>query len=447
MGYPVTQGTRCLPSLPKPYKRDPVRKSRRGGSPREGAAPRSPHASAQRLSGHGCRIPALPARLDLLGRPRRGKQVLGGERRADVSLPPPSPTPPRSPSGPLPTPRGGGGLDSRAPLWPSLNQNRAGGDLRGHLDPTPCSSRRALYVPSPLRQEPCGDPLPRPRSELFSVFCVSKGRQDTFADGTALLFNQELKRQLAGEQIYRRALRCLDMLSIEGQFTFTADQPQMHCATFFIGESDKFISIDFDFVNIDCQAGDFLKVFDGWILKGEKFPSSLDHPLPTSERYRDFCEAGASLTTIRSSQNVAMILFGIQDAGNGFTLTIKQQPNLFPCNIISQTPSGRFTMIVPHQHRNCSFSIIYPTLIKISDLSLGHLKGFHLKKKKRQSEAAPDHTKSGNKENALPCLCSLRGKWENTSCCHLFLGGSRAETSLVTSRGSKVQVRAQHILV
>lgn len=50
------------------------------------------------------------------------------------------------------------------------------------------------------------------------------------------------------------------MLSIEGQFTFTAEQPQMHCATFFIGEPEEFISIDFDFVNIDCQAGDFLKV-------------------------------------------------------------------------------------------------------------------------------------------------------------------------------------------
>ncbi|XP_034296981.1 corticotropin-releasing factor-binding protein isoform X1 [Pantherophis guttatus] len=209
---------------------------------------------------------------------------------------------------------------------------------------------------------------------------VFEGRQDAFADGPVLLFNQELKRQLSGEQIYRRTLRCLDMLSIEGQFTFTAEQPQMHCATFFIGEPEEFISIDFDFVNIDCQAGDFLKVFDGWILKGEKFPSSSDHPLPTSERYRDFCEAGASPTTIRSSQNVAMIFFRIQDAGNGFTLTIKKQPNLFPCNIISQTPSGRFTMIVPHQHRNCSFSIIYPTLIKISDLSLGHLQGFHLKK-------------------------------------------------------------------
>ncbi|XP_020659741.1 corticotropin-releasing factor-binding protein isoform X1 [Pogona vitticeps] len=196
-----------------------------------------------------------------------------------------------------------------------------------------------------------------------------------------LLLNADLKRELSeGQQMYRRALRCIDMLSLEGQFTFTAEQPQLHCATFFIGDPQEFIMIDFDFVNIDCQAGDFLKVFDGWILKGEKFPSSLDHPLSTSERYIDFCEAGRIRSTIRSSQNVAMIFFRIHDLGNGFTLTIRKKPNLFPCNVISQTPTGRFTMVIPHQHRNCSFSIIYPVVIKISDLMLGHLNGLHLKK-------------------------------------------------------------------
>ena len=49
------------------------------------------------------------------------------------------------------------------------------------------------------------------------------------------------------------------------------------------------------------------------------------------------------------------------------------------CNIISQTPNGRFTLVVPHLHRNCSFSIIYPVAIKISDLTLGHLNGLQLK--------------------------------------------------------------------
>ncbi|XP_055968536.1 corticotropin-releasing factor-binding protein [Sorex fumeus] len=195
-----------------------------------------------------------------------------------------------------------------------------------------------------------------------------------------LLFGASLKRELPGEQLYSRALRCLDMLSLQGQFTFTADQPQLHCAAFFIAEPEEFITIDYDQVSIDCQGGDFLKVFDGWILKGEKFPSSQDHPLPTTERYIDFCETGFSRGSIRSSQNVAMIFFRVHEPGNGFTLTIRTDPNLFPCNVISQTPTGRFTLVIPHQHRNCSFSIIYPVAIKISDLTLGHLKGLQFKK-------------------------------------------------------------------
>ncbi|RXM27717.1 Corticotropin-releasing factor-binding protein [Acipenser ruthenus] len=45
-----------------------------------------------------------------------------------------------------------------------------------------------------------------------------------------------------------------------------------------------------------------------------------------------------------------------------------------------QTPEGSFTMIIPHQHRNCSFSIIYPVEIKISELTLGHFNDLQVKK-------------------------------------------------------------------
>ncbi|XP_007518633.1 corticotropin-releasing factor-binding protein [Erinaceus europaeus] len=199
--------------------------------------------------------------------------------------------------------------------------------------------------------------------------------QEATTQDPFLLLSANLKRELLGEQVYRRALRCLDMLSLQGQFTFTADQPQLHCAAFLIAQPDETLAIQVDSVSMDCQRGDFLKVFDGWILKGEMFPSSQDHPLSTAERYIDICESGSSRRNIRSSQNVAMIFFRVQEPGNGFTLTIKMDPNLFPCNIISQTPSGRFTMIVAHQHRNCSFSIIYPVAIKIADVTLGQLSG------------------------------------------------------------------------
>ncbi|KAL6062288.1 hypothetical protein STEG23_002010 [Scotinomys teguina] len=194
------------------------------------------------------------------------------------------------------------------------------------------------------------------------------------------LFSANLKRDLSEEQPYRRALRCLDMLSLPGQFTFTADGSQLQCAVFFIGEPEEFITIQYDLVSIDCQGGDFLKVFDGWILKKEKFPSSQDHPLPTMKRYTDYCESGLTRKSITSSQNVAMIFFQVHKPGNGFTLTVKTEPNRFPCNVMSQTSSGRFTMVVPYQHQNCSFSIIYPVAIRISDLNLGHWHDVPLKK-------------------------------------------------------------------
>uniref|UniRef100_UPI00398F370B corticotropin-releasing factor-binding protein n=1 Tax=Pristiophorus japonicus TaxID=55135 RepID=UPI00398F370B len=186
------------------------------------------------------------------------------------------------------------------------------------------------------------------------------------------LLNSELKRELSQDYIYRRSLKCIDMLSVDGQFTFSADRPQLYCAIFFIGSPDEIISFEYNYVNIDCQGGDFLKVFDGWILKGEKFPSTVDHSLPISERYINFCDGSNTRTIIRSSQNVAMLFFRIHMPGNGFSLTIKKLINPFPCNVISQTPDGRFTMVIPHQKRNCSFSIIYPAEIKISDLTLGH---------------------------------------------------------------------------
>ncbi|XP_030048152.1 corticotropin-releasing factor-binding protein [Microcaecilia unicolor] len=219
---------------------------------------------------------------------------------------------------------------------------------------------------------------------IFSAALKGESRylevRDAAEDDVFSLLKSNLKRDLSERQIYRRSLRCIDMLSIEGQFTFTAEKPELQCVLFLIGDPEELITVEYNFVNIDCRGGDFLKVFDGWIIKGEKFPSSLDHPLPTSERYIDFCDPGSTRATVQASQNVAMVFFRIQEPGNGFIITIRKIPNIFPCNVISQTANGRFTMVIPHQHRNCSFSIIYPVVIKISDLTLGYFNDLQLKK-------------------------------------------------------------------
>ncbi|XP_071757858.1 corticotropin-releasing factor-binding protein isoform X2 [Centroberyx gerrardi] len=219
---------------------------------------------------------------------------------------------------------------------------------------------------------------------FFLVLCLSvlKGDSRYIEDNEITkeelysFFNSELKREIPGEFIYRRPLRCLDMVAVEGQFTFTAERPQLSCAAFFIAEPNEVISVDYGSADIDCRGGDFIKVFDGWVMKGEKFPSSQDHPLPLYERYVDYCDSGSLSRTVRSSQNVAMVYFRIHNAGSSFTLTVKKLINPFPCNVISQTPEGSFTMLIPQQHRNCSFSIIYPVEIKISEFSLGHHNNF-----------------------------------------------------------------------
>lgn len=53
---------------------------------------------------------------------------------------------------------------------------------------------------------------------------------------------------------------CLDALSLQGQFTFTADQPQLHCAAFLIAEPGELLTVQADHASLDCQRGDFLKV-------------------------------------------------------------------------------------------------------------------------------------------------------------------------------------------
>lgn len=66
-------------------------------------------------------------------------------------------------------------------------------------------------------------------------------------------------------------------------------------------------------------------MFDGWVLKGEKFPSSQDHLLSPRERYVDYCDSSATARrSVRSSQNVAMIFFRVHNAGSGFAVTFRK---------------------------------------------------------------------------------------------------------------------------
>uniref|UniRef100_A0A8C6KLT8 Corticotropin-releasing factor-binding protein n=1 Tax=Nothobranchius furzeri TaxID=105023 RepID=A0A8C6KLT8_NOTFU len=236
---------------------------------------------------------------------------------------------------------------------------------------------------------------------FFLLLCLSVLKGDSryienneiAKDELYSIFNPDPKRDSADVLMYRRPLRCLDMVSVEGQFTFTAESPQLSCAAFFMAEPNEVISVDYDQADIDCSGGDFITVFDGWVMKGEKFPSTQDHPLPLHERYVDFCDSGSVRRSVRSSQNVAMIFFRVHSAGSSFTVTVRKHINPFPCNVISQSPEGTYTMASPQQHRNCSFSIIYPVAIDISEFSLGRSNGYLPKSYLCISFSGPTHMK------------------------------------------------------
>lgn len=53
---------------------------------------------------------------------------------------------------------------------------------------------------------------------------------------------------------------CLDMVAVEGQFTFTAERPQLSCAAFFMAEPNEVITVEYDGVDVDCSGGDFITV-------------------------------------------------------------------------------------------------------------------------------------------------------------------------------------------
>nr|XP_043881395.1 corticotropin-releasing factor-binding protein-like isoform X2 [Solea senegalensis] len=251
--------------------------------------------------------------------------------------------------------------------------------MQGKLPP----HSRSRYSPHTLLQKTLNMSLPlRAQLLLFLISLSSKMGISRYIEDSES--SEELDSLFGVDQkikedfIYRRPLRCLDMLATDGAFTFVASQPQLACAAFIIAEPTQVISVELSDVNIDCSAGDFIKMFDGWVLKGEKFPNSQDHQLPLHQRYTDYCSNPATGATSRSSQNVAMVFFRIHSPGSAFTLVVKKIHNPFPCNVMSQRPEGSFTMVLPHQRRNCSFSIIYPVEIKLTELSLGQAKSNEL---------------------------------------------------------------------
>uniref|UniRef100_A0A096M1C9 Corticotropin-releasing factor-binding protein n=1 Tax=Poecilia formosa TaxID=48698 RepID=A0A096M1C9_POEFO len=192
------------------------------------------------------------------------------------------------------------------------------------------------------------------------------------SDGLYSLISLAQKRE-SEDFVFRRPLRCLDMLATEGYFTFVASRPQLACAAFIIAEPSEVISMELSDVSIDCSAGDFIKIFDGWVLKGEKFPSSNDHPLLPHERYTDYCSSAASTLSGRSSQNVAMIFFRIHSPDSGFTLAVKKVHNPFRENETDKITDGFFGTSITQWLADCWYYKLMPIHSKLNQVGLNNV--------------------------------------------------------------------------
>lgn len=209
--------------------------------------------------------------------------------------------------------RGQGGYPASDPLFPSLNCSgltNFPGQLREAVDHDPfphlaggASPKRELEGEPLYRRalRECGLPGCRPWGvgagrtpgrELEAQIPIAKGRSEEmplgemgWRSGSRALrlgvagAERELPRRRSGGCSQPRCPPpgCVDMLSLQGQFTFTADWPQLHCATFFIAEPEEFITIHYDLVSIDCLRGDILQVRrprTRWARDGSQLPSS-----------------------------------------------------------------------------------------------------------------------------------------------------------------------------
>lgn len=96
------------------------------------------------------------------------------------------------------------------------------------------------------------------------------------------------------------------MVAIEGQFTFTAERPQLNCAVFFIGEPSDIISIEYDSVNIDCRGGDFIKVKCSHMHTHNSSPIQLTSMLFCSLEHKKECKVVQTLTLLYRTAGVFM---------------------------------------------------------------------------------------------------------------------------------------------
>ncbi|CAI9727859.1 corticotropin-releasing factor-binding protein-like [Octopus vulgaris] len=162
---------------------------------------------------------------------------------------------------------------------------------------------------------------------------------------------------------------CNQLKTSPGDYWYIADEFAPPCAFYLIGGHDKIVELEFLDFNIDCEEGGELSIIDGWELNNQFFPSPND--LPRNLHDERYCGINRPRRKFIASQNAALINFYVPIKGQGFTLRVKFIKNSLPCNVISITHSGTYTLKNYGIKMNCSFSFIFPSIIKTVAVNVG----------------------------------------------------------------------------
>ncbi|XP_063705987.1 corticotropin-releasing factor-binding protein [Culicoides brevitarsis] len=187
---------------------------------------------------------------------------------------------------------------------------------------------------------------------------------------------------------------CMDVRSDEGIYKYTktidynseknhsnfidvsevADSMRV-CGLYLFTDPDKIIEIFIRQLDVDCEFGGLVSVFDGWELNGNYFPNQHDHPLNLEQRSNELCNTWNHYplykSVYRSSQNAALIQYRIPVKGS-FTVIVRHLKNPQPCNILVQPElSPSYYLSNYGERKNCSISSMFPAKIKLIHFNVG----------------------------------------------------------------------------
>lgn len=165
--------------------------------------------------------------------------------------------------------------------------------------------------------------------------------------------------------------QCIFMISEERTYSFASPGGQQVCGLYVITEPEYVVEFEFESFQISCSNGGLLSVIDGWELNGQFFPGSFDHPKQSERRHTEFCGPKKPRKVLRSSQNVGLLEFRVPMPGDGFTVSVRFQENLKPCNAVLRAMEGFYTLRNYGRPINCSVSILFPEWFRILSLSVG----------------------------------------------------------------------------